>query len=69
MSCIISVEPVFFGGNGKWAQKRYGWNVIYFGGPPTVTEVRTTRTVSKNGQTLKRPVVEISIKQTPGNHQ
>ena len=56
---IISIVEVKFGGNGKRANKRYGWNVRYNGrvhGHKLVTITRTTNL--RTGALLKKPVQE-----------
>jgi hypothetical protein len=65
-SRIISVNEVVYGGNTKRANKRYGWNVIYFSGPTQQHEMVTTRTTRADGTPLKKPVREVKIAYVPG---
>ena len=56
---IISVEEVKHGGDGRRKNKRYGWNVIRYAGPPVAHTAEVIRILSKvTGKPLKHPVTE-----------
>lgn len=64
---VISIDPVLFGGAGKRAKRRYGWNILYYAGAPVRQTVQQQRTQHlKTGALLKHPVTETHIVYSAG---